>query len=275
MAYVMNGVTVEVSRQAVRPREPSRPSRASVTASAAMYTRALRPREQYAFGGLGAVVATTAAAVRASIPVTRTTGPVADAYLQQISTLKGHQQQLEALLAKMGADLKAQQAALVVAQRTGNKASAATLQTRILTIQHDVVLCIDAIKACAAKVADAAQNAVDKGATVPQVKAAAAGVVVTAPPPPPKMTAAVMPGVSPLVPKSPTSAMTTVVESNTASITADGTLVPGPGAEVIETPVLTEPGAPASAPVASSSGAGKLAVFGIVAFIGYHLLKKK
>lgn len=283
----MNGVEVEISQQAVRPREPARPSRAFVSSSPEMLTRQLRPRE-----------------------TTNVNVASADNWLAQISSLKGQQEKLQALLKQMSVALKTCQAKVAAAQKGNDRNALFQAQENCKVVESDILLCINAIKDCAAKVNYAADAAVAKGASTVEVKKAAAApktatVMPTSAPvssatsrvakpirqdsksgayvtpvqtssketaPAPKTTSApVINSPSPKVSTSPVipvvqSPSTTVVETNTPRLTDTGVVVPGPDATVVDVPTQSEPGA--TAPPATSKSGGAFGILALIAGVG-------
>jgi hypothetical protein len=303
MAYVLNGVEVQVSDRAVRPREPARPSRALTVASPEMATRAPRPRE------------------------TITPGLLTDKLLLRVAAAKGQQKELEKVLAAIGQELKALQARVIPLGQSKQMQALTNVQARILVLQKDAVACIEAIKACAAKANEAANSAIRTGTTRAVTQAAAAAGTASAANTPvaPSVQAAVeapapmiltpaqaasLPDIPPqaiimsastagteakieapaptnrtragifLQPSTatgPSSGNTVVVESSTASVAPDGTITPGPDAKVVTTPVLTESGgastsAGAAAP-GSSMSLGKIALFGVAGIVAWRIIK--
>lgn len=297
MAYVLSGVTVDVDRQAVRPREPARPSREATVASPEMATRAPRPREPAPAPGLA---------------------PAAiDKYLGLIAAAKGQQARLEAILKQLGEALKAAQTAQKNAAARNDRAAVQAAAANCLVIQKDVSACIDAIKLCAAQANAAAGSAIQNGATRSETIAAsnvatanAAAAAAVAPPVvkltvlpsvhvpgvPSMMQPAIVPSpfasntpVSPSAPAMPTiyegprantSPTETFIETRTPSIGPGGDVRAGPDARVIQTPTTADASEPTFKTQdidvnVSSGSAGTLALVGGGLFLGWLFLRKR
>ena len=258
MAYIISGVGVDLSAQSTRPREPARPQPSVSTSSTMMATRAPRPRE--------------------TTPITATTNK----YLQQVVSLKGQQAQLESLLPKMKAELIQATKAEKMHSANGNRVGASAAAAVALDISKAIVACVEQIKACAAKANYAADSAIQNGATKAQVQTAAQTGASSGGSPVVTMTAAVMPGtVKSITGSTPTKigpAPDIAVEAPTARIDPGGNILPGPGAQVVETPVLTDPSVPDATKqdvTVSSGSLGTLAFIGGAALLGYFVLRKK
>lgn len=152
MAYV-GSVGVEISQQAVRPREPARPSPHAAVRSPMMATRQARPRSTVPYGS------------------------VASKYVQQVTLYKGQQAKLEKLLKQIGVQLKA--CRLSMRRNVKNPRAVQAAKMNCLALEKAAVACIKAIKACAGKANLAADAAVATGASLTQVKAAAKSVALS------------------------------------------------------------------------------------------------
>lgn len=154
MAYVLSGVGVEISQQAVRPREPSRPAPSITVASPQMATRQARPRSYTAPSN------------------------VTDVMIAKVAAYKGQQAQLEKLLKQMGVQLKLCQSVVnnVQMQRFA-PGKVAEAKRCCLILEKAIIKCIAAIKACAGKANQAADSAIATGATRAEVTAAATAAV--------------------------------------------------------------------------------------------------
>lgn len=196
MTYIVGSVGVEVSTQAVRPREPARPAPALTLASTMLATRQARPRS---------------AAVGTAQQVA--------AYIAQLKAYKGRQTQLEKYLKVLGTKLHACKKSVATLEKQPGtplvRARIAKLKVDCVRIEREIVSCIKAIKACAARANAAAESAIVKGASEAQVQQAAAAVT-------------------------PASGNTVAVESSTAAVTPNGQIVPGSDATLVTTPTLEE-----------------------------------
>lgn len=203
-------------------------------------------------------------------------------YLNAVRTLKGKQAALEALLKTMGKDLASCRSASTNAGRRGSASQAMAAKAKCLTLEKAIAACIKAIKDCAGKANQAADSAIASGATRDEAKAAAAAPLM--------YTAQVMPGsgtpvmsVQPVaaqaVPLAPSTAPSdVVVESSTATLTADVSIVPGADAQLTATPALSLPGEGklTTQDVTVSSGSiGTVAVIGVAGLLAYMMLRKK
>ena len=220
--------------------------------------------------GLGLAIPTTAVdtAVQSARP--RAAAPTqANAYLQQVYSLRGKQKQLEVLLSKLKQQLSACRA---TAKRTppGMKAPSC------VPIEQAIAVCDREIQRCVSQALKAAQAAVASGATNIQVNAASSAGTAAGATAPTSAKVATSPSAMP------------VVESSTASLLPGGQIVPGPGAEIIDTPALTEtfpqPATADTEPtmqpqdVAVSVGTGSIGtvvVIGVVGFLGWRFAKKR
>lgn len=196
----------------------------------------------------------------------------ANAHLQQVYALRGKQKQLEVLLLKLKKQLAACRAsakAVPPGMRRNALASCAALENAIAA-------CLREIQRCAVKAAEAAKAAVSAGATTAQVNSASSAGTAAGATAPTSAKVTTAPSATP------------VVESSTASLLPSGQIVPGPGAQVVDTPALSEtlpqPVAADSEPtlqpqdVAVSVGTGSIGtvvVIGVVGFLGYRFAKKK
>jgi len=202
----------------------------------------------------------------------RTTSARANAYIQQVYAAKGKQKQLEVLLAK----LKQQLSACRVAVKSGKVPASACV-----SIEQAIAACIREIQRCVSVAKQAVQAAVSSGATTTQVKVASAAGTASG------STGITYEGarINPAWLPAPSS--TPVVESTTASLLPNGQIVPGPGAQVIDTPSLSETMPQPSADgettlqpqdVAVSVGTGSIGtvvLIGVAGLIGWSIAKKK
>ncbi len=264
MSYHLSGVAIDVSQQAVRPREPARPGVPVTLASQMMATRAPRPRETVA------------------------PGQVTKALVQQVTSLKGQQVALEKKLAVVGSDLRAANSAVSTARAQNTPAIVVTgLVARATTVQQTANTVIQQIKTVAAQANDAAAGAIRAGATRVEVVAAAAkaqpAIAMTSTPS--GVPAAISPQVLALAPTTRTvtrelpatftgqpglvttqviipnqnvnptptiirSALPTgplpgtssdsVIEAGSVTVLPDGSLLPGPDAQLVLTPTLSD-----------------------------------
>lgn len=285
MAYFLNGIGVEVSPQAVRPREPARPSVARTTASVEMAVRALRPREATA------VVPGHAAKT------------VVAARLKEVAVAKSKQKQAEASLQQQGAALALAKNALAKANYSGSLPATAAAQAHVASVGKSIDMTIACAKSHAMAANNAAGGAINAGASREDVKAAASvgsnsaltsatlGVVnksflqasIEANPHPQVFaeqsfvdTSSPAASAWAAAAARAATAKTLAIESKTASITPDGAITPGPGATVVDTPTQSDPSKlikPADVTVSSGS-LGTLAVVGVLGFLGWRWMKK-
>lgn len=230
--------------------------------------RAVRPREPARPLPSKALaspeMATRQARPRATVPASSVTAKL----IAQVTKLKGQQAKLEKLLKALGDQLKVCRG---ITRNPGmlknHPAKVQAARMECIALEKAIMACINAIKACAGKANEAAAAAIATGASDAQVKQAA---VVAA----------------------PSSGKEAVVEVSTAAVTPSGQIVPGPGAAVVTTPVLTEAVAPGTPPgtevapddsavvteeAAESAGKGipTWALIGGAALVGYMVFRKK
>lgn len=156
MAYVLDGVGVEIGPQAVRPREPARPSVALTTSSPEMASRALRPRET------------------PQVVVGTPRSTVVAAALQQVTAQRAQQTQLENLSKTLGSELTRSQAALTAANRSGSLPATSSAQVRVAAVGRSIDVTINAIRSTAERANVAAGSAIAAGATRAAVQTASA-----------------------------------------------------------------------------------------------------
>lgn len=148
--YVMSGVEVQVDQQAVRPREPPRPSPHTAVNSPEMGARMIRPR--------------------GSSPVQPA---LASKAVGQVMALKGQQAALEKLLAQMIAELKK---VTDCAMNAPDSITRSSCMSRKVVLEKAIAVCMDQIKLCASKANVSAIDAIKNGASQKEVVAAAAAV---------------------------------------------------------------------------------------------------
>ncbi len=273
MAYFLSGVGVEVSPQAVRPREPKRPSVSTVTRSQEMANRALRPRE-------GTAV----------VPGTSKSNTITSR-LKAVTVAKQAEAKAVVVLKVKGQDLALAKNVLNQANLSGSLPATAAAQARVAQVGREIDACINCIKQSAAQANAAAGGAINAGASREDVKEAAAvgsASVPTQPIAPSGPTevaqqqafAASSPIGPPVAPPvvavvvaaaSPTAA----IESSSASISPSGVITPGPGAQIVDSPSQADPSVSKQDVVVSSGSLGTLALVAAAAGIGYLMLKKK
>lgn len=210
-------------------------------------TQAQRPRESARPGPVTSSkspeMATRALRPRES---TNVNPKLANAYLADVQAARGQQARLEALLKKLGNELSVVNAQIMKCMKAGADCSA--LKAKKEQIEKAASLCIEEIKKLAAKANASASAAVATGADrAAALRASAAG-----------------------------SQSTTAIETNTATVTPNGTIVVGPDAQPAD--LSDQKLAPADVVVSTGTitgSIGTLAVVGIVGFLGYRFAKKK
>lgn len=174
---------------------------------------------------------------------------LANAYLSKVAAARGQQRALEAILKSLGAELAATNAAISKCLKTGcPPATLNAYRVKKEQIEKAASLCIEEIKKLAAQANMSADAAIARGASrEAALRASAAGQQAT-----------------------------TAVETNTATVTPNGTIVVGPDAKPAD--LSQEQLTPSDVVVSTGTvgiGIGTLAVVGILGFIGFRAAKKK